>query len=137
MAVGGLPCAAAAPADAPLAQLDRASVYGTEGYWFESSGVYSLQSRSHGEGATQFKGVDALGHKTRHTTPVVAAWAQVQSASPGGLDGEDVIGNSAAERVERPDGRDLGRIDFGLPIDGPVHASVTVGSPIRDDGGRD
>ena len=24
---------------APLAQLDRASVYGTEGYWFESSGV--------------------------------------------------------------------------------------------------
>ena len=25
---------------APLAQLDRASVYGTEGYWFESSGVY-------------------------------------------------------------------------------------------------
>ena len=26
---------------APLAQLDRASVYGTEGYWFESSGVYS------------------------------------------------------------------------------------------------
>ena len=26
--------------NAPLAQLDRASVYGTEGYWFESSGVY-------------------------------------------------------------------------------------------------
>ena len=25
---------------APLAQLDRASVYGTEGCWFESSGVY-------------------------------------------------------------------------------------------------
>jgi hypothetical protein len=25
---------------APLAQLDRASVYGTEGYWFEPSGVY-------------------------------------------------------------------------------------------------
>jgi hypothetical protein len=28
---------------APLAQLDRASVYGTEGYWFEPSGVYWLQ----------------------------------------------------------------------------------------------
>jgi hypothetical protein len=27
---------------APIAQLDRASVYGTEGYWFESSWVYSL-----------------------------------------------------------------------------------------------
>jgi hypothetical protein len=27
---------------APLAQLDRASVYGTEGYWFEPSGVYYL-----------------------------------------------------------------------------------------------
>ena len=27
-------------ARAPLAQLDRASVYGTEGYWFESSRVY-------------------------------------------------------------------------------------------------
>ena len=27
---------------ASLAQLDRASVYGTEGYWFESSGVYLL-----------------------------------------------------------------------------------------------
>ena len=26
---------------APLAQLDRASVYGTEGYWFEPSGVYA------------------------------------------------------------------------------------------------
>ena len=26
---------------APLAQLDRASVYGTEGCWFEPSGVYS------------------------------------------------------------------------------------------------
>ena len=25
---------------APVAQLDRASVYGTEGYWFESSRVY-------------------------------------------------------------------------------------------------
>ena len=25
---------------APLAQLDRASVYGTEGCWFEPSGVY-------------------------------------------------------------------------------------------------
>ena len=25
---------------APLAQLDRASVYETEGYWFESSEVY-------------------------------------------------------------------------------------------------
>ena len=23
-----------------LSQLDRASVYGTEGYWFEPSGVY-------------------------------------------------------------------------------------------------
>ena len=31
--------------DAPLAQLDRASVYGTEGYWFESSGVYLPVSR--------------------------------------------------------------------------------------------
>ena len=32
---------------APLAQLDRASVYGTEGYWFEPSGVYfeSLEQR--------------------------------------------------------------------------------------------
>jgi hypothetical protein len=29
-----------ATAHAPLAQLDRASVYGTEGYWFESSRVY-------------------------------------------------------------------------------------------------
>ena len=27
-------------ARAPLAQLDRASVYGTEGCWFEPSGVY-------------------------------------------------------------------------------------------------
>ena len=26
--------------DAPLAQLDRASVYGTEGWWFEPTGVY-------------------------------------------------------------------------------------------------
>src|SRR6185503_11176720 len=30
-------------ARAPLAQLDRASVYGTEGYWFEPSGVYSIR----------------------------------------------------------------------------------------------
>jgi hypothetical protein len=29
-----------AVASAPLAQLDRASVYGTEGCWFEPSGVY-------------------------------------------------------------------------------------------------
>jgi hypothetical protein len=29
---------------APVAQLDRASVYGTEGYWFESSRVYWPQT---------------------------------------------------------------------------------------------
>src|SRR4051812_42981438 len=33
---------------APVAQLDRASVYGTEGYWFESSRVYSRQSTTQG-----------------------------------------------------------------------------------------
>ena len=33
------PCAVSLPLIAPLAQLDRASVYGTEGYWFEPSGV--------------------------------------------------------------------------------------------------
>ena len=33
---------------APLAQLDRASVYGTEGYWFESSGVYWTYDDSKG-----------------------------------------------------------------------------------------
>jgi hypothetical protein len=31
------------PGVAPVAQLDRASVYGTEGCWFESSRVYILQ----------------------------------------------------------------------------------------------
>lgn len=32
--------------EAPLAQLDRASVYETEGYWFESSGVYFQKAAS-------------------------------------------------------------------------------------------
>src|SRR5208337_5535891 len=36
----------ASDAYAPVAQLDRASVYGTEGYWFESSRVYWLTIRS-------------------------------------------------------------------------------------------
>ena len=31
---------------APLAQLDRASVYGTEGCWFEPSGVYLIREAS-------------------------------------------------------------------------------------------
>jgi hypothetical protein len=31
--------------NAPIAQLDRASVYGTEGFWFESRWVYSLSRR--------------------------------------------------------------------------------------------
>ena len=36
---------------APLAQLDRASVYGTEGCWFEPSGVYSKKGTGAALGA--------------------------------------------------------------------------------------
>ena len=36
---------------APLAQLDRASVYGTEGCWFEPSGVYSKKGAGSVRGA--------------------------------------------------------------------------------------
>ena len=34
-----------------LAQLDRASVYGTEGWWFEPTGVHSAEARIVGRGA--------------------------------------------------------------------------------------
>ena len=41
---GGAAAGGYSQAVAPVAQLDRASVYGTEGYWFESSRVYSKVS---------------------------------------------------------------------------------------------
>lgn len=40
---------------APVAQLDSASVFGTEGYWFESSRVYSFQSANQGDHAGSFR----------------------------------------------------------------------------------
>ncbi len=44
-------------ARAPLAQLDRASVYETEGYWFESSEVYFSKALP-ANTLRQFLGVD-------------------------------------------------------------------------------
>ena len=61
---------------APVAQLDRASVYGTEGYWFESSRVYCFSTKP-----LRISGVPRHCRNDRRPSPMADANTPTRSVS--------------------------------------------------------